>query len=119
MKVVVTAGGKGLADRFETRFGRAEYFIVYDLGSDCWECHSNVQNYEAAQGAGIQSAETVRRLGASALVTGHVGPKAFKVLDACGIKVYTTAAQTVQEALSAYKEGLPSLAAADVAGHWV
>lgn len=114
MKIAITAGGRGLTDRFETRFGRAEYFIIYDLDSGIWECHSNIQNYQAAQGAGIQAAQTIGALGVAALVTGHVGPKAFKVLDANGIKIYTATAQTVQEALNAYKKGqLPQQAAAE------
>lgn len=120
MKVAVTSGGRELTSRFDTRFGRAAYFIVYELDGGHWSWHDNVQNYEAAQGAGIQAADTVRRLGATALVTGHVGPKAFKVLAASGIKIYTTAAQTVQEALDAYKSGaLSPQTAADVEGHWV
>ncbi len=120
MKIVITAGGTGLDDRFDTRFGRAAYFIIYDLDSGSWECHANTQNLEAAQGAGIQAAQTVHRLGASALITGHVGPKAFKVLDANGIKIYSATANTVQEAIDAYNGGLlTELAAPDVEGHWV
>ncbi|MDT8899977.1 NifB/NifX family molybdenum-iron cluster-binding protein [Anaeroselena agilis] len=120
MKVVVTAGGPGLEERFDTRFGRAAYFIVCDLENDSWESHPNTQNLEAAQGAGIQAAQSVQRLGASALITGHVGPKAFKVLDANAVKIFSATAQTVGEALSAYKNGLLSqMAAPDVEGHWV
>lgn len=120
MKVVVTAGGPGLEDSFDTRFGRAAYFIVYDLESKSWECHSNTQNLEGAQGAGIQAAQNVHRLGASTLITGHVGPKAFKVLDANGIKIYSTTATTAGEAIDAYNAGVLSpMAAPDVEGHWV
>ncbi len=119
MKVVVTAGGPGLEDRFDTRFGRAAYFIVCDLENNSWECHPNIQNLEAAQGAGIQAAQSVQRLGASALITGHVGPKAFKVLDAGGIKIFSATTETAEEALKAYNSGLLSpLAAPDVEGHW-
>ncbi len=119
MKVVVTAGGPGLEDQFDARFGRAAYFIVCDLENDSRECHPNTQNLEAAQGAGIQAAQSVQRLGASALITGHVGPKAFKILDANGIKIFSATARTAGEALSAYNNGLLSqLAAPDVEGHW-
>jgi predicted Fe-Mo cluster-binding NifX family protein len=120
MKVVVTAGGPGIEESFDTRFGRAAYFIVCDLENGAWECHPNTQNLEAAQGAGIQAAQSIRRLGASALITGHVGPKAFRVLDANGIKIFSAQASTAQEALNAYKGGLLSaMAAPDVEGHWV
>lgn len=120
MKVAFTAAGTGLEDRFDTRFGRAANFIVYDLENGSWECHGNAQNLEAAQGAGIQAAQNIQRLGAAALITGNVGPKAFKVLDASGVKVFTATAQTVREALDAYKNGLLSpLTAPNVEGHWV
>ncbi len=120
MKVAVTAGGPGMGDRFDTRFGRAAYFIVCDLDNDSCECHPNTQNLEAAQGAGIQAAQSIQRLGATALITGHVGPKAFKVLDASGIKIFSAAAETVGEALNAYNSGqLSPLAAPDVEGHWI
>jgi Uncharacterized conserved protein len=120
MKIAVTAGGTGLEDCFDTRFGRAAYFIVYDLDNDSWESHANTQNLEAAQGAGIQAAQTVQRLGVSAVITGHVGPKAYKVLDANGTKIFMATARTVKDAVTAYKNGsLSLLAVPDVEGHWV
>ena len=42
---------------------------------------------QARQGAGIQSAETVAKLGAEVVITGSVGPKAYRALQAAGIKV--------------------------------
>jgi predicted Fe-Mo cluster-binding NifX family protein len=79
----------------------------------------NSQNLNAAQGAGIQAAATVSRLGATVLITGHCGPKAFRALMAAGIKIYTGATGTVSEAIAQFKAGKLSLAdAADVEGHW-
>lgn len=118
-KIVLSAGGTTLAAPFDTRFGRAEYFIVYDPGNGEWECHPNTQNLNAAQGAGIQAAQTVHLLGAGVLVTGHVGPKAFKVLQANGTRVYTAGEATVQKALDAFRAGkLTELTSPDVEGHW-
>ncbi len=120
MKVVITAGGPGIEESFDTRFGRAAFLIVCDIENGSWECHPNTQNLEAAQGAGIQAAQNVQRLGATALITGHVGPKAFKVLHANGIKIFSANAGTAHEALNAYKGGLLSrMSAPDVEGHWV
>ena len=119
MKIVFTTSGDGLDSPMDSRFGRAPGFLVYDLGSETFEAVDNQQNMNAAQGAGIQSAQTVARLGAGALVTGHCGPKAFRVLLAAGIKVYTTDAPTVSAALEQYRSGkLTEAKAADVEGHW-
>lgn len=119
MKIVITASGDNLNAPLDSRFGRAAKFLVYDLDSETFEVVDNQQNLNAAQGAGIQSAETVARLGAKAIVTGHCGPKAFRVLLAAGIKIYNTDAPTVAEALERYRAGrLTEAKSADVEGHW-
>ncbi len=119
MKVVFTTSGDRLDAPLDSRFGRAPLFLVYNLDDDNFDVVDNRQALNTAQGAGIQSAETVARLGASALVTGHCGPKAFKVLAAAGIHVYTTTATTVAEALECYRAGsLMESKSADVEGHW-
>lgn len=103
----------------DSRFGRAPKFLVYDLETNTFEVIDNQQNLNAAQGAGIQSAETVARLGAKALVTGHCGPKAFRVLAAAGIKIYNTDALTVADALEQFRsDKLREAGSADVEGHW-
>jgi len=119
MKLVFTTSGKNLIAPLDPRFGRAPRFLVYDLVSETVEVIDNEQNLNAAQGAGIQSAETVARLGAKVLVTGHCGPKAFRVLMAAGIKIFNTDAPTVAEALERYRAGrLTEAKSADVEGHW-
>ncbi len=119
MKIVFTTSGNDLNAPLDSRFGRAAMFLVYDLDTNTFEVIDNQKNLNAAQGAGIQSAETVARLGAKALVTGHCGPKAFRVLLAAGIKIYNTDARTVAEALEHYRAGkLTEARSADVEGHW-
>lgn len=119
MKIAFTTSGNDLNAPLDVRFGRAPKFIVYDLDSETFEVIDNKPSLHAAQGAGIQSAETVARSGAKALVTGHCGPKAFRVLLAAGIKVYNTDAYTVGEALALYRAGkLTEAKTADVEGHW-
>jgi predicted Fe-Mo cluster-binding NifX family protein len=119
VKVVFTTSGDNLDAPLDSRFGRAPKFLVYDLDSETFEVVDNQQNLNAAQGAGIQAAETVARSGAKSLVTGHCGPKAFRVLLAAGIKVYTADAPTVAAALEQYRTGkLTEAKVADVEGHW-
>ncbi|HNS48991.1 MAG TPA: NifB/NifX family molybdenum-iron cluster-binding protein [bacterium] len=119
MKIVFTTSGDNLQAELDARFGRAPKFLVYDLEKEHYLVVDNQQNLQAAQGAGIQSAETVAKLGAGAVVTGHCGPKAFRVLKAAGIKIYNTDAATVAEALKRYRAGeLTPAESADVEGHW-
>ena len=62
-------------------------------------------NVSAAGGAGIQTGQMIANAGVEAVITGNIGPNAFKVLDAAGIKVYTGATGTVKEAVEDYKAG--------------
>lgn len=120
MKIAFTTSGTDLSAALDRRFGRAAAFLVYDTDSSTFEVVDNQQNLNAAQGAGIQAAEAVARTGAKAVVTGNCGPKAFRVLEAAGIKVYNATAATINEALVAYKEGrLTEASSANVEGHWM
>jgi predicted Fe-Mo cluster-binding NifX family protein len=119
VKVAFTTSGNDLSATLDNRFGRAERFLIYNLDTNNFTVIDNRQNLNAAQGAGIQSAETVARSGAKSLVTGHCGPKAFRVLSAAGIKVYTTDAATVEEALERFRTGkLAVTPSGDVEAHW-
>jgi predicted Fe-Mo cluster-binding NifX family protein len=120
MKIALTTSGETLDAPLDSRFGRAPRFILYDLERDYFEVIDNRQSLNTAQGAGIQAAEAVVRAKAECVITGHCGPKAFRVLTAAGITVYNCGEATVADALRAFKEGtLKPMASADVEGHWV
>ena len=120
MKIAFTTSGNDLNAPLDSRFGRAPKFLIYDTDSSTFEVVDNGQNLNAAQGAGIQSAQNIARLGAQTLVTGHCGPKAFRVLISADIKIFNTSAGTVKEALELYMAvKLAESTSADVEGHWV
>ncbi len=119
MKIALTSQGESLEMSIDTRFGRAAKFLIWDSESKSLEVVDNKQNLAAAQGAGIQSAMTVVEQGVDAVITGHCGPKAFRVLQEAGVKVYLSQAVTGDEALRLFQEGKLTLASsADVEGHW-
>lgn len=119
MKIAISAMGKEMSSNVDPRFGRAKVFMVVDTDTNASTAHDNAQNLNAAQGAGIQAGETVARLGVHAVVTGNVGPKAFRVLNAAGIKVYLAGEGTVSDAVHRFKAGeLQEAEAANVEGHW-
>ena len=121
MKVVITSSAQTLADPIDMHFGRARHFILADTETGRASAHDNAQNLHAAQGAGIQSAETVARLGAEAIVTGSVGPKAYKALQAAGIKIALVEDVCPgTEALRRFKDGeLPVLDHPNGESHWI
>ena len=119
MKLIFTTAGETLDATLDPSFGRARNFLLYDLESGTGQVISNQQNLNAAQGAGIQAAQTIVKAGAQAVITGHCGPKAFRVLEAAGVKVYNTDAPTIVEALARFRAGrLTEAMAANVEGHW-
>ncbi len=106
MKVALSTRGKTLDDAVEPRFGRSPRFLVFD--TDKQEVMGVYENGEAANmahGAGIQTATRVSRLGVDAGITGIVGPKAFSVLSAAGIKVFSCQEGTMREAIDRLASG--------------
>ena len=120
MKIAVSSSGKSLASQLDPRFGRASYFIILDPEIMTFDVVENSQNLNLPQGAGIQAAKTIVDNKADVLITGHCGPKAFKVLKGAGIKIIIGATGSVAEVIQQYKDGeLEVTQEADVEGHWV
>lgn len=120
MKIAITAKDNTLDAKVDPRFGRAAYFIIYDIPSDQFTAIDNVQNLRAAQGAGIQAAQAVARQNVDVVVSGNFGPKAFATLNAAGIKLALLSGGTVREAIELAKSGkLEYATQANVEGHWV
>ncbi len=120
MKVAVTAQGNELSSEIDLRFGRAEWLIVVDTKTGDYETHDNIVNLNAVQGAGIQTGHNVAILGVEALITGNVGPNAFKTLNTANVKIFLAEKQTVQDAIDSFKVGrLKEVDQANVEGHWI
>lgn len=118
MKIAFTTAGRGLDAPMESHFGRSPRFLVFDTNTDTYDVVENEMNRDAPQGAGIQSAEKVIDAGAGYLVSGHCGPKAFRVLQAAGVVVYNTEAPSVARALDLFRAGdLSAATAPNSEGH--
>lgn len=104
MKIAITSQEKDLNAEVDSRFGRCQYFIIYDVDKGDFESLEN-PNVSAGGGAGIQAAKTISEKGAEAVLTGNVGPNAFDTLSAAGIAVYTGISGKVIDAVGQFKEG--------------
>ncbi len=105
MKIAITAQNPSPESQVDPRFGRAAWIMIYDQEKKSWESIDNSTGINASHGAGIQAAQKVVDHQAVALVTGAIGPKAFKSLTAAAVKIFHGANGTVENALSAYLEG--------------
>lgn len=121
MNIAIPAQSNSPDAKVDSRFGRAAYIAVYDTDAKLWTFHDNVQNLQAAQGAGIQTAQNVSKTGADTLLAANVGPKAMTALLAGGLQVLQISENvTLAEALRRHADGkLQPLDQANVPGHWM
>ena len=120
MKIAITAQGKDFSSEIDLRFGRSKWLLVFDTETGDSEAHNNEVNLNAVQGAGIQTGKNVANLGVEAVITGNVGPNAFKTLSAANVKIFLSEKQTVSEAVESFKAGnLKEVDNATVEGHWI
>jgi predicted Fe-Mo cluster-binding NifX family protein len=105
MKILFSSTGSNLDAILDAHFGRAGGFVLYDESTGGISWHSNETNQNASQGAGTQAARFAINSGASVLITGHVGPKAFQVLKHSEIKVYNASDIPLKEAYKEFKKG--------------
>jgi predicted Fe-Mo cluster-binding NifX family protein len=104
MKICISSTGKDIDASIDQRFGRCQYFLIIDVETMDVK---NIQNEStlASGGAGVQAAQIVTNEGVDTVITGNIGPNAFQILQAAGIKVFTGAHGTIKEAIENYKKG--------------
>jgi predicted Fe-Mo cluster-binding NifX family protein len=105
-KIAISSEGPSLEDRVDPRFGRAAGFMIVDPETLTFEYCDNGASQIRTQGAGIQAAEMVAQTGATVVLTGFVGPKAFQALAAAGIRVAQNIENvSVREAVGQFNKG--------------
>jgi predicted Fe-Mo cluster-binding NifX family protein len=120
MNIAITSQDKTLQGALDSRFGRTRYFIIYNIETKEFAAIENIQNLNAAQGAGIQTAQNVVATDSKAVITSNCGPKAYRVLSAAGVKIYKGIEASVEENIKKYNNGeLEEMEDANVAGHWM
>ncbi len=119
MIIAITSKGKTLDAEVDPRFGRAQYLILFDTEKGTFSIIDNEKNLDTARGAGIQAGQSVINAGASVLITGNCGPKAFRTLTAASVGIYLFADGTVKHAVQAFEAGsLSPVDSPNVEGHW-
>lgn len=119
MKVVVSSLGTTLDDSVDERFGRAAHLLVCDTETLQIDVRDNNANRNALQGAGLGAAETVAGSGASTVITGHLGPKAYRALKMADVEGFCGTGMTVREAIEAHADGRLTKLSEDTAGRGV
>jgi predicted Fe-Mo cluster-binding NifX family protein len=119
MRIAISTQGSEPNAPVDLRFGRAHFFRIVDTETGQQTTGDNSDGVNAVQGAGVQAAQMLARLGVQAVLTGHVGPKAWSALHAANIQIYSVSAGTAEQAVQDFLAGrLQAMAQADVRGHW-
>jgi predicted Fe-Mo cluster-binding NifX family protein len=120
MRIAVTSKEDTLSAEVDPRFGRTRYFLLIDTENSAFQVVENHQQLDLAQGAGIQTAQSLARHRPDVVLTGNCGPKAFRTLQAAGIQAVVGVSGTITAAIRAYLDGkLQPAVAANAEGHWV
>ena len=101
-RICVTSIGPDADSEIDPKFGRANYFLIIDPKTSEIEAIEN-PNKDAAQGAGIQSAQLISGKNVGIVLTGSCGPKAGSVLQSAGIQVKTGISGQVKDVLANFK----------------
>lgn len=104
MKIGLSSSGKDLGSSLDLRFGRAPYFIIYDLETNEYETIKN-KGAQASGGAGIAAAQQLIDQSIEAVITSRVGPNAHELLVDSDIKIYEGESISGKELIDSYKKG--------------
>ncbi len=105
MKIAVTAeNNNGYESEVNTHFGRAPYFAIVDTKTDKIDLIKN-EAANASGGAGVSAAQLIADRGVEVLISGSVGPKAYKALTSGNIEMYIINHGTVREAVENFQKG--------------
>lgn len=105
MKIAITAQNPSLDSPIDPRFGRASWLMIFDPTDNNWQSIDNSAGLNAAHGAGIQAAQKVVDQQVTAIITGAIGPKAYRSLQAAGVQIFHGAKGSVTQALQAFQAG--------------
>lgn len=86
MKSAITSTGNSLESLLDQRFGRCEYFVVYDSVSKILEFIPN-PNKISEEGAGVSAVQLLAARGIQKVISGEFGLKVKPLFDSHRIQM--------------------------------
>ena len=107
MKIAFTAAGKDWDAMIDPRFGRTEYFVIYDEATEQLSVIDNSAVKNEAHGAGTATSQKIFELNPNVLITGNgPGDNAAIALEKMDMKIFVGAqGLTLKQAYEQYKNG--------------
>lgn len=107
MTIAVSATGQDEDFMLDRRFGRCDYFQIYDTGTKKYHTIKNL-GVESGGGAGIAAASQLIDENADVIITGNLGPNAFELIEKAEIQAYSCEEVPVSMAIERYQKNLLS-----------
>jgi predicted Fe-Mo cluster-binding NifX family protein len=86
MKIAITSEGNSPDSKLDRRFGRCNYFVIYDTETKSTEYIPN-PNKDNIEGAGPASAQLVASKGVKKIISGEFGGKVKSIFDSLQIQL--------------------------------
>jgi predicted Fe-Mo cluster-binding NifX family protein len=104
MKIAISTVGETIDSHVEPRFGRCPFLLIQDTTEETTQIYRNPAKW-LMHGAGINAAKKLLDVGVEVVLTGNLGPKAFKILMEGGIKAFRAKSGDVNQAIQQYQKG--------------
>ena len=101
MKIAISANGETNESILDARFGRCEYFQIHDTEKKEVQILENLGKC-ASGGAGIVAANKLIDEDVDVIITGNLGPNAFKLIDVAHVKSYKCEDISITSVLEKY-----------------
>jgi|AntAceMinimDraft_16_1070373.scaffolds.fasta_scaffold31416_2 predicted Fe-Mo cluster-binding NifX family protein len=103
MKICITSTGPTMDSPIDPRFGRCQYFLITDEKGELIKAIPN-EAVEATRGAGVSAAQMIADEKVHVIITGNMGPNAYRVLESSNLKIFTGVANvSAKEACTSYQ----------------
>jgi len=102
--LIAVENDAGLDSKLDSRFGRASYFLIYDMDEEKIVSIEENKFKNEPSGVGLRTASFLIDSGCKVAIGARPGPKAASILNAANIKIVTVENKTAKEAIDWYKQ---------------
>lgn len=118
MIIAISSQGMDLNSLVDSRFGRANCFLIYNTNDESFEAIKNDNSAESAHGVGVKTVENLAQKNIDMVISMNFGPQALRALKSAGIKAAMVTEGSVAEAIElARNDKLKLCDKPSVAGH--
>ncbi len=101
---IAISDNNGMESKIDTRFGRGNYFMTYDMDNDIIVDVEENKFREDGHGVGIKTAGIAVEKGCALVMGARPGPKAEQVFVEGKVEIFVITEGTVNDAIRSYRK---------------